>query len=131
MGLCPFAMRRRKAKQISKIGTPRIRNGTANEIIAYILNRPVTDNVASMKPRNVAPVSPIKILAGFILYGKKPRHAPKSAERMIATFVSATISAMTVSAAVEMADTPAARPSRPSIKLTAFVMATIQMIVTG
>ena len=50
---------------------------------------------------------------------------------MIATFVSATISAMTVNAAVEMADTPAARPSRPSIKLTALVMATIQMIVIG
>ena len=30
-----------------------------------------------------------------------------------------------------MADTPQARPSRPSIRLTALVMATIQMIVTG
>ena len=28
-------------------------------------------------------------------------------------------------------DTPTARPSRPSIRLTAFVMPTIQMIVTG
>ena len=33
--------------------------------------------------------------------------------------------------AVEMADTPTARPSSPSMKLTAFVIATIQMIVMG
>ena len=42
-----------------------------------------------------------------------------------------TMSATTIKDAVEMADTPTARPSRPSMKLTALVMATIQMIVTG
>jgi hypothetical protein len=31
----------------------------------------------------------------------------------------------------EIADTPAARPSRPSMKFTAFVMATIQITLTG
>ena len=71
------------------------------------------------------------IFAGFMLYGIKPRQAPKSAARTTATFVSATMSAMTVIDAVEMADTPTARPSSPSIKLTAFVIATIQMIVIG
>ena len=61
----------------------------------------------------------------------KPRHAPKSAASTTATFVSATMSAMTVIEAVEIADTPTARPSRPSIRFTAFVIATIQMIVIG
>ena len=73
----------------------------------------------------------MKIFAGFMLYGMKPRHAPNSAQRMMAMFVSATMSAMTMSAAAEMDDTPTASPSSPSMKLTAFVMATIQMIVMG
>jgi hypothetical protein len=50
---------------------------------------------------------------------------------MIAMLTSDTRIEMTIREAVEMADTPTARPSSPSMKLTAFVMATIQMIVTG
>ena len=73
----------------------------------------------------------MKIFAGLKLYGIKPRHAPNSAQRMIAILTSATISAITISDAVEMADTPTASPSSPSMKLTAFVIATIQMIVIG
>ena len=73
----------------------------------------------------------MKIFAGFILYGMKPRQAPKSAQRMMTMLTSLTMSAITIKDAVEMADTPTASPSRPSMKLTAFVMATIQMIVTG
>ena len=34
IGFCPLASRRMMAKQISKIGTPKIRNGTANEMMA-------------------------------------------------------------------------------------------------
>ena len=37
---------------------------------------------ASSNPRNNAPASPIMILAGFQLNGRKPRHTPT---RMIAT----------------------------------------------
>ena len=73
----------------------------------------------------------MKIFAGFMLYGIKPRHAPKSAQRMMAMLTSFTMSATTIKDAVEMADTPTASPSRPSIKLTALVIATIQMMVTG
>lgn len=46
IGFWPWAMRRRKAKLISKIGMPRMRNGTAKEMMAYILNRPVMESVA-------------------------------------------------------------------------------------
>jgi hypothetical protein len=34
MGFSPRARRRRMAKQMSKIGRPKIRKGTANDIIA-------------------------------------------------------------------------------------------------
>ena len=34
IGFCPLASRRIIAKQMSKIGTPKIRNGTANEMMA-------------------------------------------------------------------------------------------------
>ena len=50
---------------------------------------------------------------------------------MMAMLSSSTIRAMINSDAVEMADTPTARPSSPSMKFTALVMATIQMMVTG
>lgn len=33
MGLCPWAMRRMKAKQVSKMGRPSMRKGTAKEIM--------------------------------------------------------------------------------------------------
>ena len=49
----------------------------------------------------------------------------------MAMFPSATMSAITNRDPAEIAETPTARPSRPSIKLTALVIATIQIIVTG
>ena len=67
MGLCPWAMRRMKAKQVSKMGRPNRRKGTTKEMRVYILNRPWMDTQASTKPRKVEPVSPMKILAGFRL----------------------------------------------------------------
>ena len=67
MGFCPLRMRRRKAEVVSKMGKPRMMKGTTKEMTAYSLKSPVTDTVASMKPRNVAPVSPMNILAGLRL----------------------------------------------------------------
>ena len=53
--------------------------GMRKESNAEVLNAPMIDKTESVYPRNIAPVSPIKIFAGFALYGKKPRHAPHSA----------------------------------------------------
>ena len=84
-----------------------------------------------MYPKNVEPVSPIKMDAGFRLYGMNPTQAPASAARMTAISVSP-INSATASIVIEaMDETPTARPSRPSIRLTAFVMATIHRIVIG
>ena len=40
---------------------------------------------ARIKPKNVAPVSPIKVFAGLKLKGKNPKQAPVSASPIIAT----------------------------------------------
>ena len=67
MGFWPFMIRRVKADTVSKMGKPRMINGTTKEMTAYSLNRPVTETVASTNPKKVAPVSPMKILAGLRL----------------------------------------------------------------
>ena len=53
------------------------------------------------------------------------------AASMTAEVKSATSSATTNIAPAEMAQTPAARPSSPSMKFTALVIATIQTTLTG
>ena len=58
-------------------------------------------------------------------------HAPASAAIITATSRSLTSRAMTSMVAALMVDTPQASPSSPSIRLTALVMATIQITVTG
>ena len=86
---------------------------------------------AMMPPIDSEPVSPMKILAGLRLYGIKPMHAPASAATMSATFSSDTSSATTRMVTQLMVDTPTARPSSPSIRLTEFVMPTIHSTVSG
>lgn len=61
----------------------------------------------------------------------KPMHAPASAATMSATFGSDTSSATTRMVTQLMVDTPTARPSSPSIRLTEFVMPTIHSTVSG
>ena len=61
MGDWPWDTRRRMAKQVSKIGRPSSRKGTAKEMMVAHLNRPWMEVTASTKPRKVAPVSPMKI----------------------------------------------------------------------
>ena len=76
---------------MSSIGTPRITNGMtrgAKKKNVWPLNwsavRPPTRIVlaASSRPRNSAPASPMKILAGWALRGRNPTHTPTA---MIAT----------------------------------------------
>ena len=73
----------------------------------------------------------MKIFAGLELKGKKPRHAPTTTAVSMAEATSP-FSSMTSSSEIEqMADTPQARPSRPSIKLMALVRPTIHTTVIG
>ena len=58
-------------------------------------------------------------------------HAPARAASMTATLPSDTTSAITSIVTVAIVETPTARPSRPSIRFTEFVTATIQITVIG
>ena len=40
------------------------------------------------KPKNVEPASPMNIEAGYLLYGRKPKHEPAIAAATMARFVS-------------------------------------------
>ena len=60
-----------------------------------------------------------------------PTHAPTRAARAMATRFCSVTRAMTSMVVAEMADTPLARPSRPSIRFTELVMATIHSTVSG
>ena len=74
----PERIRRINAKTVSVSGTAKINSGTRTEIAACILKVPRIDITERVYPRKSEPVSPIKILAGCLLNGRKPKHAPIS-----------------------------------------------------
>ena len=56
--------RLKMAKKVSKIGTPRTSTGIATASSVALLTVPSTKRLASVKPRNSEPQSPMKLLAG-------------------------------------------------------------------
>src|SRR2546428_7225646 len=84
-----------------------------------------------MNPMNRLPQPPRKIVAGLKLYGRKPRIAP--AKEMVSneTGGEPLKTATTNTTSVENNAEPAARPSRPSIRLKALVIARTHRIVIG
>ena len=97
----------------------------------------------STAPSASDPVSPIKTRAFFRLNHKHPPHPPASAAQttaisaLLGTYGNAVslnagypvANANTINTEKTTASIPAASPSSPSIKLTALVMPTIQMMV--
>ena len=87
---------------------------------------------ANAPPRAKDPVSPMNTFAGLILNTKKPRHTavtmdPKKATLSAATELSVEyiIKPITENAIAATADVPDAKPSRPSVRLTALVAPTM------
>ena len=66
-GLCPWEMRRQKAKAVSVRGRARDSMGTKKVNTAWSLKRPMMEAVDNTKPRSWEPTSPMNILAGFML----------------------------------------------------------------
>ena len=80
-----------------------------------------------MKPKKLDPISPINVLAGLKLNGKNPIIPPRSATtKRIASSLAPFNIKTTVNDKAEIAETPPARPSKPSIKLSALVTPIIQ-----
>ncbi|MNN35432.1 hypothetical protein D3C81_1492820 [compost metagenome] len=115
---------------MSESGTPIRISGVRNDTIAICL-KPSSDNSAKLKPRNRAPESPMKILAGWKLKYKNPIMLPRSNKHSSATITLPIRNDITAIVPIAIAETPAASPSKPSIRLMAFVTPTIHRMVNG
>ncbi len=124
-----FSTRLRIAKSVSNIGRPRATKDTTIVNAVYAFVAPSIDITDRTKPKKYAPVEPIKIFAGLKLYGRNPLSAPHSAAYKTANTTgvsSGLIMTTTKSERAAMPETPAERPSKPSIRFIAFVMPAIQ-----
>src|SRR5581483_6999265 len=92
----------------------------------------------SIKPISIEPESPMNILAGQKLCGRKPRQAPPRAAVSIAAVVKICCPLTKISstekeknAIAPIPTTPAASPSRPSTKFTALTVVTMMITVSS
>jgi len=87
---------------------------------------------ARVKPRNIDPASPMNILAGLKLWGRKPMALPARAAAITVTCGRRSIRAATnMAARAAMEAMPAANPSRPSMRFITFITATTQRTLSG
>ena len=81
-------------------------------------------------PKKFEPVSPIKVLAGLKLYGKKPTNEPHNAVIKIIEIIGEPLSEKIIkSDTQEIIEIPVDKPSNPSIKFSALVIHIIQQTV--
>ncbi|MOA33192.1 hypothetical protein D3C78_1544640 [compost metagenome] len=85
--------------------------------------------IAPPMPRE--PVSPINTLAGCALNTRNPSTAPIMAAAQTAAGIDVACIAITAYAPKAIALTPDSNPSRPSVKLTALLIASIMMMIKG
>ena len=114
------------ANNVSNIGINNIKIGIRNDVSVAVLN-PNNDITATINPKNILPVSPIKMLAGLKLYFKNPRVDPNIMRQSINPKLSVLPNNMEIIIIVikYIELVPAARPSKPSIKLIEFIHATV------
>ena len=104
--------------------------GAINTNAVYVLATPKIEIIAKENPIKLEPVSPINVLAGLKLNGKNPTRAPAKAVISTIAIKGEPFNANTISndkQAIKV--TPDDSPSKPSIRLIAFVMPIIQQIV--
>ena len=118
------------AQIVSNIGSPKTINGNTITAIVYVFATPNIDIIDSEYPKKFEPVSPINVLAGVKLNGKNPTREPaKAAINIIDTSGEPLSTKIINNDTADITDIPADSPSKPSIKLIAFVIPTIQIIV--
>ena len=106
-----------------------ISSGMTRVTAATLLSTPWTVTAASTNPSSIEPESPMKMDAGKKLCRRKPSVVPaRMAARMPASGRPMEM-AMTAKVPAAMVQTPAARPSMPSMKLTMLTSATTQISV--
>ena len=110
---------------ISRVtGTIRLPKAEAREM-------PVSGSMASAKPIIRLPESPMKMRAGGRLNTRKPTIAPNSEKARMAVGNCPWMRAISPIEKAAKAPIPPARPSIPSIRLSALLMPTIQRMVSG
>src|SRR6266403_5315722 len=127
----PDRNRRITAKVTSRIGNPSDKTGIATATIVGAFCDPASASAANMNPINKLPESPKKIVAGWKLNRKNPSVVPVSAIANKTTSGFGTISDITSTTTVVNTADPAANPSKPSIKLNAFVINSTHSTVSG
>lgn len=92
------------------------------------VNIAITPSVA---PSEREPVSPMKNFAGGMLNQTNARVAPAITPQNAANMMSPFVKAMIPNALKEITSSPPAKPSKPSVKLTAFDVDTITRMKSG
>ena len=118
------------AHNVSNIGTASTIIGSTITTAVYVLATPKIDIIDSVNPKKFEPVSPINVFAGAKLNGKNPTNAPaRDAINNIEIIGEPFNKNIINSDIAEITDIPDDKPSKPSIKLIAFVIPTTHKIV--
>ena len=114
---------------VSRNGTASRISGSTNDSTAVVLTAASIVITPISIPSRFAPQSPMKLEAGGKLKIRNPSAAPAVIAARTPGDCRPRSNAMTAIAAAMIAQTPAARPSTPSEKLTTFIIATRPMTV--
>ena len=90
-----------------------------------------TARLATAPPKAMEPVSPIKTLAGYALWIRKPKHAPARAVENNDMELNPHFKATMLKKDITIKVTPDARPSSPSVKFTLFTVPTTTNAIKG
>lgn len=115
---------------VSRKGTASRISGSTKLTTAEVFTEPSTMTQPMRSPSRFEPQSPMKLDAGGKLWIRKPSAAPAVSAASTAGAARPRSKAITASAAATIAQTPAASPSTPSLKLTTFISATSPTTVT-
>ena len=113
------------------MGMPNVKIGTITAVAVAYFCEPVTTMTESTYPRTRLPESPRKTFAGLKLKGRNPSNAPINTNKTVASSIAPVYMKIAAQVPAAMLPRPAAQPSKPSIRLNAFVMPTIQKMVRG
>ena len=118
------------AEIVSNSGKAKIIKGAIKTIAVYVFATPKIEIIDNEKPKKLEPVSPINVLAGLKLKGKNPSIDPAKAVINIIAIKGESFNVKIINKErQEIAHIPEDSPSSPSIKLMAFVIPTIQIVV--
>jgi len=109
---------------VSRNGTASRISGSTKETTAAVFTAASTVITPINRPSRFAPQSPMKLEAGGKLKTRKPSAAPAVIAASTPGCGRPRSNAITVMLAAMIMQTPAARPSTPSEKLTTFIIAT-------